>query len=295
MKKKPSLILGSILITALLMINGCTQIRPALSDIELLKEPVADFDYTGYARLLEEFVDDRGQVDYAQLKKKPDDLNRFYAQVASFSPDSHPHLFPTESSKLAYWINSYNCSAIRGVVEHYPIESVADIKPPRLLFFFPGKSGFFFFQRFTFGGATTSLYYLENRVIRKRFLDPRYHFALNCASRGCPELPREPFSRDPEQLERQLDRETKKFIRSKSNVRYNDRENSLYLSSIFKWFESDYTDWLEHRYPEKEASLTAYVLPYLDNETADLIRQNISTLKVKFLDYDWGLNDQRRK
>ena len=288
-------LVGAFLIIALLAINGCTPIRPSLGEIGTPEAPIVNFDYSSYERLLEKFVDDNGMVNYRKLVENPEDLNRFYAQIASYSPDSHPHLFPTESSKLAYWINSYNSSVMRGVVEHYPIDSVAAVRPPLLLFFFPSKSGFFFFQRFTYGGVETSLYYLENHVIRDRFKDPRFHFALNCASKSCATLPREPFSSDAKKLERQLERETEKFIRSKNNVRYIEEENTIYLSSIFKWYKSDFLNWLKHNHPEREAGLADYVLPYLDKETADVMQKNISTLKVRFLTYDWGLNDQQYK
>ena len=179
---------------------------------------VDHFDYSSYERLLARYVNTHGLVDYAGLSTHQEEVERFYTQIASYSPDSHPGLFADEDARLAYWINSYNLTTIKGVLYNYPITSVADVDPPSFFFFFPSKSGFFFFQRFTYGGVETSLYFLENKVIRKRFSDPRYHFGLNCASSSCPKLPNVPFY--PDRLNEQLDREAFAFINDKNNVRY---------------------------------------------------------------------------
>jgi hypothetical protein len=177
------------------------------------------FSHEDFDRVLYRFVDDQGRVDYAALKRDARDLERYYLFLSAYSPDSHPALFPTESSKLAYWLNAYNAAVIKTVLTYYPLSSVGDIKPPLLLFFLPQQSGFFLFQRATFGGSTTSLYFLEHWVIRRRFADPRVHFALNCASRGCPRLPRQAFT--AEHLDEQLDHETRKFLAEERNFTIN--------------------------------------------------------------------------
>jgi len=276
------------IITACL--SGCTLIRPPAHIIEEIQQSSSTtFDYSGYSQVLMGHVGNDGLVDYIRLARDSTELDTFYAQVAAFSPDSHPHYFPQSTDRLAYWLNAYNSTVMRGIVEHYPITSVEAVKPPLLLFFFPDKSGFFFFQRFTYGGTEIDLYALENKIIRKRFDDPRIHFALNCASLSCPKLPKEPFY--PDRLDIQLDREAKKFINDTGNVWFDEEHNTLHLSSIFKWYEEDFTSWLATYYPSKKPTLAAYVALYLQPESAMLLEKRPETLSIEFLPYDWGLND----
>ena len=282
---QPALILIVLTLTV-----SCTAIRPPLDLEEGLSLSAADtIDYTSYERLLSDYVDERGLVDYARLRENSGDLDRFYHQIATYSPDSHPQFFDDDDARLAYWINSYNLTTMQGVLYNYPITSVAEVAPPALLFFFPSKSGFFYFQRFTYGGAETSLYYLENNVIRKRFKDPRYHFGLNCASSSCPQLPRVPFY--PDRLDEQLEAEAAKFINLNDNVRYDKLEKTLYLSAIFNWYEKDFLNWLEITSPDQDLTIADYVLRYLKGETAELIKRDRDSLRIEYLPYDWGLND----
>jgi hypothetical protein len=285
MLKSPSIHLPFILI---LLLGGCTSLPP--TDIGLVPEAAPAFNYIDYEQFLAAHVNDRGQVDYTRAIEQADSLERFYGWISTYSPDSHPRLFPTDRHRLAYWINAYNASVIKGVLEYYPIDSVADVKPPPLLFFFPDKSGFFLFQRFTYGGQETSLYYLENEVIRLRFQDPQFHFALNCASSSCPELPPEPFY--PERLDQQLDREARKFINDERNVRFDPLTRTLHLSSIFNWYEEDFTGWLKAQGASAEPTLVDYVLRYLEQPARDALAEQ-SDIAIQFFEYDWGLNDSR--
>ncbi|MCP4343392.1 MAG: DUF547 domain-containing protein [Desulfobulbaceae bacterium] len=271
-RKKRQQFIGLTLSFALLLLTiGCTSIPPKLDGQNDYAPAPVSFDYSSYARLLEKYVDEKGRVDYRKLLENQEDLDHFYSQIATYSPDSHPYLFPDENAQLAYWINSYNSTVIKGVVLYYPIESVTDVAPPKLLFFLPSKSGFFFFQRFTYGGVEASLYYLENRVVRSRFFDPRFHFALNCASMSCPQLPRKPFY--PETLDEQLNKEAAKFINSNNNVRYDETKNTLYLSLIFDWYEEYFLSWMAQKYPAQQPTLFGYILPYLQDEIAHLIEK----------------------
>lgn len=268
---------------------GCTSIRPPLTSDGLAPAAIDTFDYSTYERLLSTRVDENGLVDYSALQSNHADLDLFYQQIAAYSPDSHPYLFSDENARLAYWINSYNLTTIKGVLHNYPITSVEEVAPPLLLFFFPSKSGFFFFQRFTYGGVETSLYNLENSIIRKRFADPRYHFALNCASSSCPRLPRVPFY--PDRLDEQLEAEAEEFIKSSANVRYDRHRKTLHLSAIFDWYEKDFVNWLELIAPGQNLTIVDYVLGYLDEETAASISRDRQTLRIQYLPYDWRLND----
>lgn len=231
--------------------------------------------------LLRQAVDEQSLVDYQELATSPKTLQEAYAAIARRSPDSHPEDFRSEDEKFAYWLNAYNVATIYGVVRSYPITSVRDVRPPSLLSFFPG-GGFFAAQKFLFGGEAYSLYELENKVIRQRFDDPRLHFALNCASIGCPDLAREPFQAS--QLDAQLEKQTRIFLNSPKGFAIDHARKEISISAIFDWyredFETDSTDLLD------------YVGRYLANPQP-LRSARESGYKLVFSDYDWGLNEQR--
>lgn len=279
-----------ILLFFIFVMFGCTKIEPTTFTDEQVVEPRI-LSHASFDRLLQRFVDHEGRVNYSALKQDSRDLDQYYYLIATFSPDSHPDLFPSESHKLAYWINAYNATAIKTVLTYYPISSVLDVKPPAALFFLSEKSGFFVFQRLTYGGKTTSLYYLGNGVIRERFQEPRIHFALNCAALGCPRLPRQAFS--GEDLERQLDQETRKFLSEARNFRIDHSEKTIYMSSIFKWYEDDFLNWYQKNYSESKASLVNYIALYLTSDKAAELKEHGDQYALRFLPYDWGLNDKK--
>ncbi len=285
-RRLPAILLA---LATLLFLVGCTTIRPVLLPPQSLST-VQTFSHADLDRVLYRLVDDQGRVDYAGLMTDPHDLERYYLLLATYSPDSHPHLFRTEQSKLAYWINAYNAATIKTVLTHYPISSVADVERPLPFFFLPRISGFFFFQRVTFGGETTNLYYLLEGVIRKRFAEPRVHFALNCAARSCPRLPRRAFT--AERLDEELDHETRKFLAEERNLKIDHSEKTVFLSSIFDWYEKDYLQWYRRQFPDQKATLFRYVALYVSPERAEELGRAAS-YEVRFVPYDWRLNDQR--
>lgn len=279
-----------ILLFFIFVMFGCTKIEPTTFTDEQVVEPRI-LSHASFDRLLQRFVDHEGRVNYSALKQDSRDLDQYYHLIATFSPDSHPDLFPSESHKLAYWINAYNATAIKTVLTYYPISSVLDVKPPAVFFFLSEKSGFFVFQRLTYGGKTTSLYYLGNGVIRERFQEPRIHFALNCAALGCPRLPGQAFS--GEDLERQLDQETRKFLSEARNFRIDHSGKTIYMSSIFKWYEDDFLNWYQKNYSESKASLVNYIALYLTSDKAAELKEHGNQYALRFLPYDWGLNDKK--
>ena len=219
------------------------------------------FDYSDWQGLLKAHVDDKGRVNYEALKKNRVPLDRFVALIGAIGPKSRPDLFKSESDKLAYYINAYNAFTMFNVINRLPkMKSVND-----------DIKSFFYFTEFLMDGGKISLYNLENKLIRKEFSEPRIHFALNCASVGCPQLPAEAFL--PETLETQLARETAKFLKESRNVTVED--GAIVLSKIFEWYKVDFPPspvaWIQ----AKDAELK---LP--------------ANLPVKHRPYDWGLNRQ---
>ncbi len=275
-------------LASLPLAGGCTTIRPVALPAEA-RDAASAFTHTDFDRVLARFVDTEGRVDYTALAADSADLDRYYARLAEASPDRSPERFPDEDARLAYWINAYNAAAIKAVLTHYPIASVRDVRPPRALFFLPRLSGFFLFQRIILGGKGMSLYALENQIIRKRFADPRIHFALNCASASCPTLPRRAFSAAG--LDEELAREARDFVAQERNVHIDPGSGIISLSSIFKWYEGDFLSWQKHEKPGEEATLLAYISPLLPPDRAAVLR-TCSECRVDFIPYDWQLNDR---
>lgn len=278
-----------VIILAIVTLTGCTVIQP-IKTKRMTDAPDRPFSHADFDRVLGRFVDERGLVDYRTLSDNADVLESYYRLIAAYSPDSHPELFPGQDHQLAYWINAYNAAAIKTVLTRYPIGSVLDFKAPVLFFFLSDKAGFFFFQRLSFGGQSTSLFYLENKVIRKRFHEPRVHFALNCASMGCPRLPQTAFS--GEMLEWQLEMATRRFLSEARNFNIDHDTRTIHLSSIFKWFRKDFTDWYKQHYPDKKASLLSYILRYLPPEKGNALKKAAGRYTIEYIPYDWRLNDQ---
>ena len=272
-----------LLLLSLSSVACSTSIHP---QVEVTNTVEHKFGHELFDQVLRKYVNDEGKVNYSQLLKDRKELEEYYALIATYSPDSHPQLFTTENSKLSYWINAYNASAIRGVLQYYPIKSVKDVPLPTLLFFAPKLSAFFIFNRHTFGSVETNLYYVENKVVRKRFKDPRFHFALNCASAGCPTLPNEAFI--PETLDAQLERETRKFFSQSRNLTIDENSKTIYLSSILKWYEDDFTTSLTAE--DSEATILTFVRKYAPTEALESLSD--STYSIRYFDYDWTLNDQ---
>lgn len=221
---------------------------------------------TLWSAVLMRYVDQQGRIDFFGLAHDPGDLDRVVAFVAETSPSSRSELFPDRNSKLAFYINAYNALAMYGVVHTGIPASLGGLR----------KFTFFYLQKFTLGGKSISLYDLENDVIRPMG-EERIHFALNCMVVGCPRLPRAAF--DGSTLEGQLNAAARTFTSESRNVRMDPSRRAVWLSAIFEFYTKDF---LEH-----DSSLVAYLNRYLNGSIPP-------DFKVRFFDYDWTVNGQRR-
>jgi uncharacterized protein DUF547 len=221
-------------------------------------------EYQSWARVLQRHVDAQGRVDFAGLSADSIELKRFVEWIGAVAPGNRPDLFPTRAHVLAYHLNAYNALAMAEVID----EGI-----PRTLRFLE-RVRFFYLRKFPIGGKRISLYDYENEVIRP-LGEERVHFALNCMSVGCPRLPRSPFL--PETLERDLDREARRFLGESRNLRADTAARTVHLSEIFKFYEEDF--------PKKAPSLVAYVNRYRAPALPDDFR-------VELIPYDWTVNRQ---
>ena len=148
-------------------------------------------------------------------------------------------------------------------------------------------SGYRFFvkRRIAVEGRETTLKKLEDDVVRARFGDPRIHAALNCASRGCPRLPREAFS--SERLDEQLDAAIREFVSDRRHVSVDIESRRVLLSKIFDWFEADFLRW-EQAQGTEDARILDYVNRYRAEDRAIPRAWNVG-----YLPYDKGINSRR--
>ena len=240
-------------------VRGGKKIQVTTSDDELSHEL--------FDQVLQKYVDSQGRVNYAGLKNDPGTLESYLDLLAVNAPSDRA----TFQTGLAFWINAYNALTIKGVLDHYPTTSVRKIK----LF-----GGFFSRIKFQVGGRSYTLDNIEHDIIRSEFGDPRIHFALVCASLGCPILENRAFV--PETLEKQLDNATANFINNPEKVRL-DRENGvLHLSQIFEWYAGDFED--------THDSVINFISEYLPEADAAFLAR--AEIQIQYLQYDWRLNAQ---
>ena len=212
-------------------------------------------------------------AERAPLKAYTDSLSAVGS--AAFNGFSKPQ-------QMAFLINAYNAFTVELILTRYP--QLASIRDLGSLLSSPWKPKFIKLL-----GTEMSLDNVEHDTLRAkgRFDDPRIHFAVNCASVGCPMLREEAFV--AERLEAQLDEQALRFMSDRSRNRYAD--GKLELSKIFDWYGGDFK--LGHKGIASLAAFAARYANQLADAPADRERIKAMTVDIAFLDYDWKLNDAR--
>ncbi|RMF92018.1 MAG: DUF547 domain-containing protein [Candidatus Schekmanbacteria bacterium] len=250
------------------------------------------FSYEDYSSILLRYVDIDGLVNYKQLKKEHAKLDAFIDSIASLREDEFSKW--DDKEKIAFWINSYNALTLKVVIDNYPI------KPSFFAsFLYPLNSirqisGVWDKKRFKVMGKSMTLDEIENFHLRKEFNEPRIHFALVCASMGCPKLRNEPY--EGKKLNLQLDNQIEQFLANKNKFRIDNHKKVIYISPIFKWFAEDFVKSysghkVSSKYDEKEEAIINFISRYLDEEQSALLKNE--TYEIGYLDYDWSLNEQK--
>ncbi len=199
-----------------------------------------------------------GRVAYKEIKANPESLNELLnlAKTISISKSD-------AKTYQAFWINGYNLSVIKGIVDNYPIKSPLD------------KAGFFDKITYDIGGKNTTLNDIENKLLRANFpKEARFHFVLVCAGLGCPPIINSAYL--PNTLDAQLQKQTELSLNDSNFIRLKGKKVSL--SQIFEWYKGDFT--------QGGKSLVDFVNQYR-KEKVD------SSAKVGYYPYDWTLNETK--
>ena len=229
-----------------------------------------------------------GNVDYAALRASSlyDNFHHCTGKLRGFDPST----LPDRNSRLAFWINLYNTLVLDGVIALGVRHSLME-----------RRAGISFFRQAAYivGGQRMSCDDIEHGILRanrghpfypgRQFhstdprlkwviepFDVRVHFALNCASRSCPPI----RAYSPEKLDSQLGLATRTYLATDAQIL--PEENALYLSSIFKWFASDFGG---------REGITDFVLSHLSDTTERtwLMHQR-ALVSLRYKPYDWSLN-----
>ncbi|HEX6141928.1 MAG TPA: DUF547 domain-containing protein, partial [Geminicoccaceae bacterium] len=154
-------------------------------------------------------------------------LERYVDGLVALPIRSYPR-----AEQMAYWANLYNALTVLVVLEHYPVDSIRDIDISPGLF----SDGPWGRKLVRVEGQELSLDDIEHRILRPIWRDPRIHYAVNCASIGCPDLRTEPFRASD--LDAQLDAAAEDYVNDPRGVSLQGGE--LVVSSIYDWFEADF-------------------------------------------------------
>lgn len=198
-----------------------------------------------------------GKVAYKNITESPKELNDLVEQMKTIKVSKSD-----VATYQAFWINAYNISVIKNVVENYPLKTPLD------------KTGFFDKIKHTVAGKELTLNDMEHKMLRAVFpKEPRFHFVLVCAGLGCPPIINKAYM--PSLIEDQLQIQTEIAINNPNFIIVN--KNKVKLSQIFEWYKGDFT--------QNGKSLIDFVNLYRKEKIG-------VKAKVSFYPYDWTLNKQ---
>ena len=230
------------------------------------------------------------QARYAGFKQEEAAL-KAYTESLSKVTEAEFKAF-SKTQQMAFLINAYNALTVQLILTKYPdLKSIKDLGGA---FSSPWKQKFFKLM-----GNDSTLDQIEHEMLRKKgvYDEPRVHYAVNCASIGCPALREEAFTAD--KLDAQLEEQARRFLSDRSRNRYNAQNESLEVSKIFDWFKEDWQSGYkgigkdQSPVTSREQFFGKYAALLSDKpDEQKLISEG--KVPIRFLDYDWNLNDAKR-
>lgn len=236
--------------------------------------PVGKIDHSAWDTLLQTYVDDRGYVDYTKWKGSAADQKALNGYIATLSTAAIPAK-ATKEDKLAFWINAYNAVTVKGILKEYPTSSIRN-HTARLYGYNIWKD-----LQLLVEGKAYSLEAIEHEVLRKMG-EPRIHFAIVCASVGCPRLLNQAYTGD--KLDEQLTLNAKDFFADGTKFIADAKSGTIQVSPILSWFADDFG--------ADVAAQMKTIAPYVPTSARSLAQSGRA--RVSYLSYDWGLNDQSK-
>ena len=230
-------------------------------------------DHTDWDNLLKRYVDAR----------HPSGITRFhYGNVAEQDKYALKNYLKkmekiqvsrlNRTEQKAYWINLYNGLTIHVILQYYPVKSIKDINISPGIF----SDGPWDARLLEIEGQEVSLNDIEHRILRPIWRDNRIHYAVNCASLGCPNI--QPQAYTAENLEMLLEKGARQFINHRRGVKF--VKDRLQVSSIYIWFQEDFGD--------SDAGVKQHLEKYLAAAQA----KKLKTVKQRIRhQYDWSLNE----
>ncbi len=237
-------------------------------------------DHSAWDKLLKRYVsagaDGLNRVDYAGFKSKGHGALKAYVR----------HLESTDVDELdkaeqfAFWVNLYNAKTIDVVLDHYPVDTIRKISIETSLIGFiknsVGVGGPWRAKIINVADRTLSLDDVEHKILRPIFKDPRVHYAVNCASIGCPNLRINAFTKA--NLEDELNQGAIAYVNSPRGFAVVD--GAIKASSIYRWFQVDFGG--------SEGGVLAHARKYAKPA---LKAKLANASSISEYAYDWRLND----
>jgi hypothetical protein len=229
-------------------------------------------DHTDWTDFLRRYVvvgpDGAGQVSYSKVSSADrNDLAAYVSRLTSTAIRSF-----SKAEQLAYWINLYNARTVLLILEHYPVDSIRDINLSDGIF----NSGPWGEPLMQIEGQDISLNDIEHRILRPVWQDARLHYALNCASVGCPDLQNEAFTMA--NMSERLESSARQYINHPRGVQVDD--NGIVLSKIYAWFADEFA--------AEPGGLWGHLRRYANRELGATLE---SEPEILGHEYDWRLND----
>ena len=229
------------------------------------------------------------RIDYQGFSADRTELHAYLNRLSAVNAADYARW--SKAQQFAFLANAYNAFTIEKILTRYPdLKSIRDFG---ILFRNPWKDRFF-----NLLGKAQHLDGIEHDTLRAPgiFDDPRVHFAVNCASIGCPMLARRAFTAD--RLDAQLEDSMRRFLADRTRNRYNPRTRKLELSKIFDWYASDFEQggesFLGYAGFSSVAEVGSRYADVLADTEFDRAALRAQKIEIRYLPYDWGLNSVGR-
>lgn len=237
----------------------------------------ASLDHSRWQTILDSYVvnDASGVnlVDYKNLKEHRNELDTYIKFLSKTDPRKYK-----KTEQFAYWINLYNATTMQLIVDNYPVKSIREI-----------SEGFFSSSPWNrkwinVANKTLSLNNIEHGILRPIWQDARIHYAVNCASLGCPNLATTAYT--AANSEALLNQQAHDFINHPRGVNINIDNKRIEYSSIFHWYKGDFGDSFSH------------LLNHWYQHAGEALASELNAIQAesdfdKKHSYDWQLNNQK--